>query len=374
VKASLPVAAREVWRWWIAELNGMIPDALRPSRIRNERRLVLSVEGQRFRPLAERRNQCEALAPDAGAEKALAASLELLVGEVQARPGTPAGIRLTSEDCFTRLLQLPAPAERDFGSILDLDLERSTPFRHADVLTAHYVDPAAPAEPGKRAVRHLIVKRSRIEPLARQMAELGIAPSFADCWDETRGAALPVNFLAARSLRAAGPAARLIPTLAAATVLLVISALAIFIVRHENALAELDAQIAETRASAQTVRHALDTAREAAARIDALERLARERTSALRVVDELTTILPDSAWVYDFRLDAGAIEATGFARSAAALIALFERSPTFTEAALTAPVVFDGGEDRERFSLRAHVRGAAPGAPQASADQTAEVQ
>lgn len=356
--------ARGFLRWWIAELKGLMPAALHSPLRRSQRRLVLSVEGAHFRAVAERGSQIETLAPD-GKEQDLAAALQSLAEAARAQPGIPLGIRLTREDCFSRLVQLPAAAERDFGSILDLDLERSTPFRREDVLTAHYVDPAAAAEPGKRAVRHVVVKRARLEPLARQVAELGIAPSFIDCWSKTRERALPLDFLSERSRPATGAAPWLAPALATAATVLAMSALAIFIVRQQSTLAELDAQIAQTRQVAETVRQALESAQSAAARIETLERLSHDRISALRVLDELSAILPDNAWVYDLRLDAGAIEMTGFARSAAALIPLFEHSPTFTGAALTAPVVFDGPEDRERFTLRVQLRGE----PQASADE-----
>ena len=48
--------------------------------------------------------------------------------------------------------------------MLDLDMERTTPFRAADVLSAHYVAPDGAAPRGKRLVRHLVVKRRTLEP------------------------------------------------------------------------------------------------------------------------------------------------------------------------------------------------------------------
>ena len=43
---------------------------------------------------------------------------------------------------------------------------------------------------------------------------------------------------------------------------------------------------------------------------------------------------------------------TGFAKSAASLVPLLEKSPLFSEASLTSPVIFDNQEDKERFSVR----------------------
>jgi hypothetical protein len=40
-------------------------------------------------------------------------------------------------------MELPARAKGDFRRILELDMERATPFRAAEVLTAHYASPGA---------------------------------------------------------------------------------------------------------------------------------------------------------------------------------------------------------------------------------------
>ena len=360
---GLPAALANFLRWWGVELKGLMPRCLLTPLGRYQRRLVLSVEGTRFRLFAERGEQLEELQP--GAEDADEALLHLAEA-AKARPGVPAGLRFAAADCYSRTLELPAPAERDFARILDLDLERTTPFRRDAVLTAHYVDAAAPAARGKRCVRQLVIKRESIEPLTRRMRDLGIAPAFADCWNNARTAALPADFLAGAPGRTPrnGAGAKLVPAMAPLAGLLVISALAIFVIRHQNALEHLETLVATARAEAQKVRETLGGMQEISAQIAALERQSRARIPVARIMEELTAVMPDSAWVYDLRIDGGMVEFTGFARSAAALIPLLEQSKMFTAATLTAPVVLDGGEDKERFSIRVRLRGVAePEAP-----------
>ena len=358
--ANISAAALKFLRWWGSELKGLLPRSMRTPRGRTQRRLVLSVEGARFRLFAERGQQREEL-PLGGADGEDGARDEALLRlaeAAKARPGTSVGLRFGAEDCFARSLQLPAAAERDFGRILDLDLERTTPFRRDDVLTAHYIDTGTPAGRGRLSVRQLVIKRRSIEPLLRRMHDLGLAPSFADCWDANHGAGLPVDFLGATPGRASrnNTAAKLVPAMAVLAVVLVISALTIFIIRRQNALEQLQTQVATARGEAQKVRHAFESANEVYRQIAAVETLVRERVSVARIIEELTGVLPDSAWIYDLRVDGGTVEFTGFARSAAALIPLLERSKMFTAATLTAPVVLDGGEDKERFSIRVRVR------------------
>jgi general secretion pathway protein L len=87
-----------------------------------------------------------------------------------------------------------------------------------------------------------------------------------------------------------------------------------------------------------------------------------------RILEELTAVMPDSAWVSDLRIDGDVIEFTGFAASAAAIVPLLDASPLLTEADLTSPVVLDAEQNKERFSLRLRLEttgdepGSAPGA------------
>lgn len=359
---AITAATLSFLRWWACELKGLVPRAVYAPLGRYQRRLVLAVEGARLRLFAERGGQLEDIAPGIAAiaspEDACDEALLRLAEAAKARPGTPVVLRFGAEDCFARTLQLPAAAERDFARILDLDLERTTPFRRDDVLTAHYVDASAPAASGKRCVRHIVVKRRSIEPLTERLRDFGLTATSADCWNETRSGGLPVELLSgasARDVRSRWRTKRL-PGLAALTALLMVSALAIHVIRHESALQSLEAEAAIAMAEAQKVRQALDTAQAVYAQIATVERLSRERVSAARIIDELTAVLPDTAWVYDLRIDSGMVEFTGFARSAAALIPVLEQSKLFTAATLTAPVVLDGGEDKERFSIRVRLR------------------
>lgn len=354
---AIAAATLDFLRWWGTELRGLLPDRLFAPFARYQRRLVLSVESGRYRVIAERGTQLEELSP---AADAIEDALLLLADAAKTRPGIPVGLRFGPADCFARALQLPAAAERDFTRILDLDLERTTPFRRDDVLAAHYIDRAALAAPGKRSVRQVLVRRRTVDELTARMRELGLAPAFADCWNEARSAALPVDLLASATARRApcGVGTNLAPAIAIAAAALFASALAVHIVRHQSALAALEAEVAAARAEAQKVRVAFDATETVHKQVAALQRLARERISAAHVLDELTNVLPDSAWVYDLRLDAQSVEFTGFARSAAGLIPLLERSKMFTAATLTSPVVLDGGEDKERFSIRARLRDA----------------
>ena len=341
-------------RWWGAELRELLPDRAILLRNAHVRRLVLSVEGPRWRLLLEKADRSELRAE--AVEPGEAGLIEL-ARLAKARPELPVGLRFGPQDCYVRVLELPAQAEADFGRILDLDMERTTPFRAADVLTAYCITPGAAAPHGKRAVRHVIVKRKTIDLLVEKLRDLGIEPAFADCWSDDRRSGLPVNLLADPRREGQSSSPGLLPAMAGLLVVLAVGAVAVPIIRHRNALDALSARTAAARSEAATVRQAVEASQAASAQIAAMSRLLRARIPLARIMEELTAVLPDSAWVSDVRMDGDVVEFTGFAKSAASLVAPLENSPLFMQASLTSPVVFDSSEDKERFSMRLKLNG-----------------
>lgn len=352
--SNLSSAVTTFLRWWGTELGALLPRQPSSGRSRAARRLVVCVEAAQNRLILERGGRSETLAES---DEPGAAGLIEIARAARERPNLPIGVRLGEENCFARAMELPAQAEAEFGRILDLDMERTTPFRSADVLTAHYPLPGASAPRGKRAIRHLIVKRRTIEPILTEMRSLGIEPSFADCWDEQRTGGVPVNFLAS-GRDTAGRRGGLAKALAAIALVLAISAVATLILRHQSALETLEARTAAARIEAASVRQAVEASESISAQISAMQELLRTRLPVAGIIEELTVIMPDSAWVSDLRIDGDLVEFTGFANSAATLVPLLEKSPLFSEASLTSPVIFDIQENKERFSVRLRLGGA----------------
>jgi general secretion pathway protein L len=144
--------------------------------------------------------------------------------------------------------------------------------------------------------------------------------------------------------------------MAALLLALPILAAEIVFIRHQHALDAVKARAEAARVEAAKVRLAVDASEAASARIAAMQRLVRARLPVARIIEELTAIMPDTAWVADLRISDDTVEFTGFAKSAASLIPLLAKSPLFTEASLTSPVILDTVEDKERFSVRLRLK------------------
>ena len=78
------------------------------------------------------------------------------------------------------------------------------------------------------------------------------------------------------------------------------------------------------------------------------------RGEVLRVLDELSKVVPPNAHFSNLRYRGGILEVQGNAENASSLIPLLERSPVFENVAFNAPSN-RGRDNRETFSLKADV-------------------
>ncbi|MGE5219619.1 MAG: type II secretion system protein GspL [Chloroflexota bacterium] len=99
--------------------------------------------------------------------------------------------------------------------------------------------------------------------------------------------------------------------------------------------------------------------------IDGLE---QRRGEVLRVLDDLSKVVPNSAYLSNLRYRSGVLEVQGNAENASALVPLLERSPVFENVNFNAPSN-RGRDNRETFSLKADIE-----KPKGGSQETPQVQ
>ena len=363
---SMMDAAGRFLAWWRDELLGLVPERVRRLLAAADAGLVLAQVDGGFAIIGAPAGRA-AGQPD-GAPAAPAASgplsraealaaLAALAPMAASRGVASIGIRLAASQCFERRVELPKAARDDVRRMLSFDLERATPFRLAEVYTAHLAA-GGPSAKGRQRLRQLIVKRQTVDALLADVRTAGLEPAFVDCWQTTPASGLPVDFLEAGGARRSGLAAHVTLPRALAALALVLAGLTCMVAlsRYVSALAEVRAQTAKVRAEAATVRGAQERAEAAVADLARLQRMKLAQVPTVEVLEELSKLLPDSVWLSDLRIDGDTLDIAGLAKSGAALPSLFVGSALFFDAALTAPVTLDAREDRERFSLRVRIR------------------
>jgi general secretion pathway protein L len=347
--------ARRFLSWWGHELADLIPLRLRRWAAREGKRTVLAPENGRFLHYEEVRGRV--IRRD---------DLDPLGTAGLPRSAGPVNIRLPRTACLVRRIELPAAARADFGQILQLDLERATPFRPADIYSDHFVEDAAQRN-GKIWVRQIVVKREVLDPILQQLGIKNIRVDSADCWDETGKRGMPVNLLRGReAAQAARSGFRLVPILAACALLLAVSAVMLGLNKYQTALAQLEAETASAKSKALAVKRSLTGVEASLTEIAELRRLKAAKPPVIRIVDELTRLLPDGAWVSSLKIEGDALEVTIVAASTGDLLPVLSRSSLFTAPDLSAPVTYDPAGQSERATVRMTLKAAAPSQPAAS--------
>ncbi len=278
-----------------------------------------------------------------------------------ARAGAATGVslRLPASAYFVRRSELPIGAANDFRTLLTLDFERTMPFKITDVYLAHVLE-TTPASAGKVWVRQLVVKRRAVDPLRAAIDGAGLEVERIDCWDADAERAMPINFLDRESVgKSASATNRSVWVMVAAIGGLLGLGTFLLIQKHEAALLEIQSQTERQKIKAKTVREALAKSQSAFTEISNFYRLRADTVTKLSVIEELTRLLPDSAWVTDLKIDGATVDISGFAKAAATLVPILERSTMFVNATPTAPLTFDPREDKDRFSIRVQIRKAA---------------
>jgi general secretion pathway protein L len=349
-------ASRRLFSWWKEELTELVPSPLRRWAAGEARRTIFAPENGQFVHYEEVRGRLvrrgETSLPAGGPGRRRFAARRL---------SRPIGVRLPRSACLIRQMELPAAARQDFGKILQLDLERATPFRHQDVYRDHFIE-NGPVRDGKLPVRQVVVKRAVLDPILQQLKSHNIEVDFADCWDDGDKRGLPINLLRGGQGEPASAARRRsMPALALGLCMLILagSAVLLGLSKYETALQRLESETASAQAKAVAVNRSLTTAEASLTAVAELRRLKASRPPVIRILDELTRLLPDTAWVSFLKIEGDALEVTIVAQSTAELLPLFARSPLFATAALSSPVTYDSGGQSERATVRMTLKGVA---------------
>ncbi len=352
--------------WWVRELGGLVPGAVRPARGLRGLNTVIAADKSQIQLIQERNGDGMIVASAELRKDGFRNDPLELLGPIGVNGNL--GIRVPFEACFARTLHIPAAAIADASAMAALDLERATPFRAGDVMTAVLIDRSATPVRGTMPVRQLVLKRETVQPILDSLATRGLEAKFIDCWTPDRTGAMPVDFLESVrpvSASASGPGRGLNRVLAAAAVLGLVTAIGTVLVKQANALAVLDVETKAARQSAAAVGERITRAETAMADAARLRDLKSRRPLAVGVLDAVTRLLPDGAYLTEFSLDGDQLDVTGFATSAAPLLEIFEKSQLFTDARFSAPFRYDSREERERFSMRVRLK-SARAAPDAS--------
>jgi general secretion pathway protein L len=365
---AVPRTPAEFWRWWTAELRGLVPRALRARwRVESLSPLIEVLDDSYVlkRPVVEAGRVAyrvvDEIAREPGTRPGADPQLAMAVEALQAETGRgPLTVSLPKAMALRRDVVLPLAVEENLREAVEFEVDRLTPFRADQVYCdAVVVDRDAAA----RECRVLLVYalRSHVDDVAAGMRAAGaeleaVVPQGA----ESAG----VNLLPVQEERAvtSRTVLRLLPWVL--VLLLALAATAIPIWQKRELAIAINREVGRAHDLAQTV----DTIRREAEQLEGQYNflLARKFAfpSTVQLLEELTRLFPDDTWLsqLDMRTTGRGKEVSrelqmrGDTANAGRLISVLEGSSLITGAAPRSPTLKLQPGPGEAFDLGAQVR------------------
>jgi general secretion pathway protein L len=342
-------------RWWLGELAALVPAPLRAVFSGEGAMLVVTIEdGEAMVGRLARGARTEFGRVDLSADKRQQRAV--IAGLIGGRMRSDAIVlALPAEQVLRKTLDLPLAAEAELVNLLRFELDRQTPFS-PDQACYDYRVAARDRQTGRIKVELAVAPRDVVERALAIAAGWGVEPGLVTAAGDEESER-PFDLSGRAAPNGFGGRAVLTAVLAAAAACLLAVAVAL----------PLQWQAAAADEAERTLAAAREAAREAA---DLREALGRRRQDsrflldrklntpmAVSVLANLTRMLPDDSYLFEFRLKGGRLRVRGYAPAASPLLELFERHPRLREARFESPVTRVQGIDKERFDLSAALAG-----------------
>lgn len=338
--------------WWFGELAGCIPGGLRNLAAGRRHQLAVDYRENELglrRRVGGRWGDLGTVAVDPALPASARAALRERLRGIR-RGGMEVVLRLPAAQVLRRQLDLPLAAAENLREVLSFEMDRLTPFKAEDVAYDFRIA-ATDREAERLTVDLAVAPRALVDEAVRVAQGVGLSPHRVALAEDDGP---PFNLLAPD---AAAEGGRLLPRLNIALALAtcaLLGALALWpLQRKEARLATLESQLAESRtaaAASEDLRRRIDAALK---RNSFLAQRRQATPLAVAVLADLTERLADDTWLVQLRIGDGAVELSGYAPAAAALLPALEQSALLRNLRFSAPVMPDQRVGRERFNLSA---------------------
>ena len=340
---------REFLAWWGRQLLGLLPVQWRgaSSGARSADGVLVNLEQPGPPPrvaVALRRRRRNAALGVFSLDQAGIAALRA-AAQAPARR-FPVQVILPSRLLLEQVVTLPLAAERGIDGALRFEMDRLTPFRAEDLYWSWVVERRDRAA-GKLHVRLLLVPRRLADPVLDGLRAAGLSPSVL--------LSAPAQQISLASHTARPWQRRVNVAAAACCAALFLVAAAVPFLRQSAEADRMQARIAELRpkvAQADALRRGLQAS---AASADAVAAESARVGDPLRVLADLTDILPDDTSLIELSLRDRALSIAGQSAAAARLIPALAADPAIRNPAFAAPVTRNELSGIEDFSIRAEI-------------------
>lgn len=333
--------------WWIGGLAALLDQPV--PRLRPWRTLFLS-RGDAFEVFTRATHGVQSLGlidPSAADE----VNRKVMTRVPRGQTADTLVLRLAPDDVIQTQLKFPAGVRDVLDKILQNQVERIAPWPLDQAVFA-FTEAGTGAD-GSIIADVCVTGRLRLDEKLGVLVKLGYEPGVVDAGSEATSDPVLNLRTSVSSTPARLPAIRRAVTVtAAASVLMACAGLA-----YVMYLRSVDEQLASDLGTAQ--RMAAEVSQSRRPEIQRQQSLAfearRNQPSVSIVIEALTRVLPDDAYLERLEIKDGTITISGRATNAPSLIASIESSNFFSHVTFASPTTRIDGENRSQFSIAARI-------------------
>lgn len=341
----------DAWAWWLAELRGMLPKRLLDIAAARRSRLMVEVTQQEIAVIRRRAGgDAELLRLDFGEATRVGAAA--LRGAVS--PGETVVLRLPNVEALRKIIELPLAGGRNLRKILRFEVGRQSPLDPERICFDHRI--LRRDKPANKLVVELrIVKREAIRTAVEACRSLGLLPSSLAFSEDEQPFDLADFALGGRASPRRSPWRAVTVVLAGLACLLALASAYVDSARDRAFAHDVAARLIRAKAEAAETERLRKQVEALTVRTEFLER-EKAKPLAIRLVNEITRLLPDGTWIFELEIHGSKIRIRGFSPAASQLIAVFDGSPLFSNTRFEASVTQGPRSGLERFDLSFELR------------------
>lgn len=345
------------WHWWSQELLGLIPERWLERLRRRGNRLFLSLDEGQCRLSFDHSSQGETLLSAAlGAAGELPPVLGELLRKSRAAKVARLIVLLPGQQVLRKVLSLPAATEAGLHNVLRFEMDRHTPFTGEQVYFGYRI-----LERDRRhqrlQVELLVVQRDYLDELLKRLDGLGVHPAVVTlAQGETRWTGKSINLLPGSRPRTRSAGWRGNRRLQVLALLALLVLVGLPLLRQQQRVEQLTAALDAPKAAAARAAKVREQLQQLEAERVYLLAQQAQAGEALRILNELTRLLPDSTWLSRFELSRERLRLEGESAEASGLIALLEQATTLQNVSYASPITSNPRTQKDRFSLLAERR------------------
>jgi general secretion pathway protein L len=123
-------------------------------------------------------------------------------------------------------------------------------------------------------------------------------------------------------------------------------------------LYQVNKELAQITPEVKQVERLLEESRDQVKKLQSFRRM-EQTPDKLKILKDLTTLIPENTWLFNLRLSRQTLEMSGMSKSASDLIPLLEKSGWLTKTEFASPIVTDASK-LEHFKIKAEVKSLEP--------------